>query len=192
MEEVGLARPHPGVVYPSISGRKGGCLLDLAEPLLVLTATARGMIEGNFIRAAQRAHTELMTAVGNAGLLAEMRTRLGLFPDEPKAPNDAGCRYLAGVLFGHDLAARRGRCRQPDIALTGSMAWRSIAPGRYAVFQHVGPHDTLHRSWQAIYGDWLPPSGEALRPVPPMELSLDSPDDAPPARLRTELWLPLV
>lgn len=43
-------------------------VLDPASPLEVLTTTARGMIEHNVIRAAQRAQTELMTAVAGAGL----------------------------------------------------------------------------------------------------------------------------
>lgn len=166
-------------------------LLDPAVPLDVLTATARGMIERNFIHAAQRAHTELMTAVAESGLLPEVRTRVGLLPDTPCAPNDARCRYLAGVLFGHDLAARRGPCRRPAIPLTGSLAWMQIPTGRYAVFTHVGPYDTLHHSWQAIYRDWLPMSGEVLGRPPPMELNLNAPGDALPKDLHTELWLPL-
>jgi AraC family transcriptional regulator len=165
--------------------------LDPAAPLEVLTATARGMIEHNFIRSAQRAQTELMTAVAGVGLLPDIRSRVGLFPDMPKAPNDAKCRYVAGVLFGHDLAAGRGTCQRPAIALTGSLAWTTLAPGRHAVFTHVGPYDTLHRSWQAIYHDWLPASGEVLRRAPPMEVSIDSPDDVPSADLRTEIWIPL-
>jgi len=166
-------------------------VIEPTEPLEVLTATARGMIENNFIRAAQRAHTELFTAVGVAGWIPQVRSRLGLFPDEPKAPNDAGCRYVAGVIFGHDLATRHGRCQRPPLTLGGSLAWTSLAPGRHAVFLHVGPYETLHRTWQAIYGDWLPRSGESLRRAPPFELSLDSPDDVPPQRLRTEIWVPL-
>jgi len=165
--------------------------LDPAAPLDVLTATARGMIEHNFIRSAQRAQTELMTAVAGAGLLSEVRTRIGLFPDVPKAPNDAQCRYLAGALFGHDLAAGRGSCTRPPIPLTGSLAWMTLAPGRHAVFTHVGPYDTLHRSWQAIYRDWLPASGEVLRLAPTMEVSINSPDDVLPEELRTEIWIPL-
>ena len=166
-------------------------LLDPAQPLEALTATARGMIENNFIRAAQRAQTELMIAVAEAGQFPAVRSRVGLFPDVPKAANDAGCRYVAGVLFGHDLGALQGPCLRPAIPLTGSLAWMPIVPGRYAVFAHIGPYDTLHRIWQAVYRDWLPASGEVLRLAPPMELSINSPDDVPPEDLRTEIWIPL-
>lgn len=67
----------------------------------------------------------------------------------------------------------------------------TIAPGRHAVFTHLGPYDTLHLTWQAIYRDWLSTSGEALRRAPPMEVSINSPDDVLPQNLRTEIWMPL-
>lgn len=165
--------------------------LDPANPLEALTATARGMIDGNFVRAAQRAHTELMTAVAEAGQLTAVRSRLGLFPDEPSGPDDARCRYLAGVLFGHDLARGEGACVRPSIPMRGSLSWMPLPPGRHVVFTHVGPYDTLHVTWQAIYRDWLPRSGEVPRQAPPMELSLDLPEDVAPEALRTEIWLPL-
>lgn len=166
-------------------------VIDPGQSLVALTATARGMIEGNFIRAAQRAHTELMWAVAEAGQLAQVRSRIGLFPDEPTGPDDARCRYLAGVLFGHDLATGQGACQRPELPLGGSLAWLPIAPGRHAVFTHAGPYDTLHRSWQAIYEVWLPRSGQRLRLAPPMEVSLNLPEDVAPSELRTEIWLPL-
>lgn len=167
-------------------------LLDPERPLQLLTATARGMIENTFIRAAQRAHTELMMAVAEAGLLRQVRSRVGVFPDRPRAPNDAACRYVAGVLFGHDLAAGQGACQRPDLPLTGTLAWLPVAPGRHAVFTHIGPYDTLHRTWWSVYNHWLPSSGQVPRPAAPMELSLDAPEDVPPQRLRTEIWIPVV
>ena len=161
-------------------------------PLHVLTATARGMIEGNFIRAAQRAFTELMSAVFAAGYHHAVRSRLGLLPDKPAGLNDARCRYVAGVIFGHDLSRQVGTPLRPELPLSGSLAWSPLAPGRYAVFTHLGPYDTLRATWMAIYGEWLPRSGERLRvEVPPFELSLRTPDQVPPQELLTEIWLPL-
>jgi len=66
-----------------------------------------------------------------------------------------------------------------------------VAAGRHAVFTHIGPYTTLHRSWDAIYRDWLPGSGGQLRDVPPMELMLNSPSNTAPEALRTEIWIPL-
>jgi predicted transcriptional regulator YdeE len=98
--------------------------LDPAQPLHALTATARGMIEHTFVRAAQR-------------------------------------------------------------------AWTSIAPGRYAVFTHIGPYDTLYRSWDAIVAGALQAGGMAQRHAPPLELSLELPGQVAPEALRTEIWIPV-
>lgn len=165
--------------------------LDPARPLVALTATARGMIDNNFVRAAQRAHTELMSAVIAAGRLAEIGSRISLYPDLPQGPNDARCRYVAGVVFGLDLATMHGECQRPEVPLAGSLAWTSIAPGRHAVFLHRGPVHTLHRTWRAIYEGWQPASGQALRDAPPWELRLTRPGEVPPEEMDTEVWLPI-
>lgn len=165
--------------------------LEPARPVHALTATARGMIERTFVRAAQRAFTELMTAIGQAGHMDAVRSCVGLLPDVPAGPDDARCRYVAGVIFGHDLATGEGACLRPPVPLSGSLAWTMLAPGRHAVFSHVGPYDTLHAAWKAIREQWLPASGLALRDAPPLELTLSAPGTTAPEALRTELWLPV-
>jgi AraC family transcriptional regulator len=165
--------------------------LDPAQPLVALTATAHGMVARSFAAAAQQAYGELMAAVGRAGLLPQVRSCIALSPDEPQGPDDPECRYLAGVLFGHDLFRGLGECTRPDLPLTGSLAWMAIAPGRYVVFTHIGPYDTLHRSWDAIYGEWLPFSGERPRETPALELCVNTPDTTPAEKLHTEIWIPV-
>jgi AraC family transcriptional regulator len=165
--------------------------LEAMRTLWVLTATARGMVGGNFMQAAHQAYGELMDAVGRAGLLSQVRSRVALSPDEPQGPNDPDCRYVAGVLFGHDLLRDQGPCLQPDLPLSGSLAWAQISPGRYVVFTHIGPYDSLHRSWNAIYRDWLPFSGEHPRESPSLELCVNTPETAPPDKLHTEIWVPV-
>lgn len=161
-------------------------------PLVALTATARGMVDHTLTRAAQQAFGELMAAVGQAGLMPQVRSCISLCPDEPRGPDDPHCRHVAGVLFGHDLAKQQGDCKRPDLPLHGSLAWQTLEGGRCAVFIHRGPYDTLHRSWDAIYRDWLPASGEQLRDAPPLELCINTPDAAAPADLITEIWIPVV
>jgi AraC family transcriptional regulator len=164
---------------------------QLPKGLQALTATARGMVGQNLHRAAKQAFGELIQAVGQAGLIPQVRSCIALVPDEPQGPDDPQCRYVAGVLFGYALAQLAGQCEQPRLSLSGSLAWWPVAAGRYAVFSHIGPYARLHDTWDAIYRDWLPASGEQLRDIPPMELSLNSPEDTPPERLHTEIWLPL-
>ena len=163
----------------------------LPDGLIALTATARGMVANTMTRAAQQAFGELTSAVGSAGLMPQVRSAISIIPDDPKGPDDPHCRYIGGVLFGYAMADGSGQCTQPDVPLSGSLAWQPLVPGRYAVFTHIGPYDTLHRSWTVIYRDWLPTSGAQLRDAPPMELCINTPDTTPPEKLHTEIWIPV-
>ncbi|WP_141715442.1 GyrI-like domain-containing protein, partial [Burkholderia ubonensis] len=46
-------------------------------------------------------------------------------------------------------------------------------------------------AYQWLYGDWLRHSGREAADAPPFELYLNTPMDAAPADLRTEIHLPL-
>lgn len=159
--------------------------------LLALTATGRGMVDHTLSQAARQAFGELMAALGAQGLLPQVRSWMALSPDRPRGANDPDCRYLAGALFGHVLHTGEGDCLQPEVALSGTLAWTALSAGRCAVFTHIGPYDTLYQTWQAIYQQWLPASGLTLRDAPPMELMRNLPGDTPPERLHTEIYLPL-
>lgn len=156
-----------------------------------LTTTARGMVDNTMTRAAQSAFGELMAAVGPTGLMAQARSFISIVPDEPQGPDDPHCRYVAGIVFGHDMATGQGSCQQPEVPLSGTLAWQALDAGRYAVFTHIGPYTTLNQAWRAIYADWLPASGCTLRDAPPMELCINNPQTTPPEALHTEIWLPL-
>jgi AraC family transcriptional regulator len=142
-------------------------------------------------RAARQAFGELEAALGRCGLFPQVASWLSLMPDDPQGPDDPDCRYVAAVLFGHDLASGQGQGAQPPLALSGSLAWQPLAAGRHAVFSHIGPYDTLHQTWAAVYRDWLPTSGEQLRDDPPMEVVMNNPQTTPPELLHTEIWIPL-
>ena len=156
-----------------------------------LTATARGMVNHNMTRAAQAAFVELMTAVGQQGLNQQVGSVMSIVPDDAQGPDDPHCRYVAGVVFGYQMASGQGQHSQPQVALSGSLAWQALEAGRYAVFTHLGPYSELHHSWRAIYRDWLPASGQTLRDAPPMELCLNDPKVTPAEALLTEIWIPV-
>ncbi len=163
----------------------------LPPGIQALTATARGMVDNTMTRAAQSAFGELMAAVGPTGLMAQARSFISIVPDEHQGPDDPHCRYVAGIVFGHEMASGQGTSQQPDLPLSGTLAWQTLAPGRYAVFTHIGPYTTLYQAWDTIYADWLPSSNLTLRDVPPMELCINTPQTAPPEKLHTEIWLPI-
>jgi AraC family transcriptional regulator len=164
---------------------------DLPPGLQALTTTGRGMVDRTMMRAARQAFGELAPAVTAAGAMDRARSCLAIMPDDAQGPDDPHCRYIAGLVFGYRMADGSGRCELPAVPLSGTLAWWPLAAGRYAVFTHAGPYDGLHACWRAIYRDWLPSSGQQLRDNPPMELMLNDPQDTPPAKLLTEIWIPL-
>ena len=162
------------------------------QPVLrALTATARGMVDHTMTRAARQAFDELMGAVGRAGLMPQVATCMAFSPDQPRSADDRDCRYVAGVLFGHALHLQQGKAVEPEVSLSGSLAWHTVAPGRFAVFTHHGPYHTLFQTWLSIYSDWLPTSGETLRDAVPMEICLNDASITPPEDLVTEVWIPV-
>lgn len=166
-------------------------ITELPEGIQALTTTTRGMVDNTMVRAAQAAFQELMSAVVSSGHMRQVASAISIVPDEPNGPDDANCRYVGGIVFGYSMLSGEGQCVQPEIPLSGSLAWQTLVPGRYAVFTHIGPYTTLNQTWHAIYADWLPASGHTLRDAPPMELCINTPDTTPPELLHTEIWMPI-
>jgi len=189
-----FSRCHePDSVFIGAAVMQVSRITHLPEGIVALTATGRGMVDNNMMRAAQQAFGELMQVVNGASLRDQVHSYMSVVPDDPKGPDDPHCRFIAGLVFGYSMATGSGQCEQPDgLPLSGTLNWQPIASGRYAVFTHVGPYTTLHRTWKAAYRDWLPSSGEQLRDEPPLEVNLNRPEVTPPEALRTEVWLPLV
>jgi AraC family transcriptional regulator len=184
---------EPDSVFIRANAMQVSRMTHLPEGIVALTATGRGMVDNNMMRAAQQAFGELMQAVNGAGVHDQVRSYMSVVPDDPKGPDDPHCRFIAGLVFGYSMATGSGQCEQPDgLPLSGTLNWQPIASGRYAIFTHVGPYTTLHHTWKAAYRDWLPSSGEQLRDEPPLEVNLNRPEIIPPEALRTEVWLPLV
>lgn len=68
---------------------------------------------------------------------------------------------------------------------------RLILPAsRYAVFTHAGPVAQIGNSWQAIFGQWAPTSGHALRETPTFERYGPAYDPVK-AEGDTEIWVPI-
>lgn len=183
-------RPGATLTHPQGDTMLKPQLVD-APAMSVLTATGRGMSCGDMGQAAQQAFGELWPAIAAAGLQARAQSCLALFPDQPTSDDDPQCRLLGGAVFDLALAERSGASARPDIALSGTLAWWEVPAGRYAVFTHVGPYSTLHATWTAIYRDWVPATGHALRDVPAFELYVNDPTCTPPEQLRTDIYVPL-
>ncbi|HLP09957.1 MAG TPA: AraC family transcriptional regulator [Opitutaceae bacterium] len=113
------------------------------------------------------------------GLYGPHTQYIGISHDDPKITAAAQQRYDACVTL------------EREIAPEGEVGVRTIPGGRHAVFLHCGPYENFQATYDAIFGDWLPHSGEQLREQTAFEIYLNHPDTAAPADLRTEIWIPL-
>jgi len=165
-------------------------LVEIGE-LSILAATAWGMEDGSMYGAAERAFAELLPVIEGAALKERARSWIGIVPDEPQGPEDANVRLVVGAIFDHSLSQREGLCTRPPCHLTGSLAWQQLPAGRYAVFTHLGSYRRLHLTWIAIYRDWLPATGYALRDAPPFEHYVCDPLNAEPHKMRADIYIPL-
>jgi len=132
-----------------------------------------------FQTANQEAFGKLMAYVTTNHTWDQVRHMIAIYPDEVEIGKMA--RFDAGVIFveGKEPPA-------PD-----GLAYQTLAGGRWAVFRHVGPYDTLWQTWQAAYRDWLPTFGEALRDAVPFEDYVDDPSQVTAEKLRTDICIPI-
>ena len=76
--------------------------------------------------------------------------------------------------------------------LTGDVKSTIISKGKWAIFLHKGPYNTLWQTWNRIYRYWLPIAGLELRDVSPFEIYHNSPLYTRPAELLTDIHIPIL
>lgn len=146
----------------------------------VLYARASEMMGSPAFQAANReAFGKLMAYLAQHNLMADMRLCVAIYPDEVEVGKVA--RFDAGAIFAEGVLPAAG----------DGLAYQTLAGGRWAVFQHVGPYDTLWQTWQAALRDWLPTSGCEFRAAPPYEAYVDDPSQTAPEVLRTDIYIPI-
>ena len=101
----------------------------------------------------------------------------GLMPPE-HAPAD-GIAYLCAV----EVA--------PDASLPDAVTRHPLPAGRFALFEHHGHVADMRRSWDAIWREWLPASGEAVPEAPTLFEGYDERFDPATGQGVIELCLPL-
>ncbi len=68
---------------------------------------------------------------------------------------------------------------------------KEIPGGRCALIRHVGSHNHMDGKIHALYGEWLPDSGEELRDFPCFFHYLNFFPEVPESELITDIYLPL-
>ncbi|AIO31750.1 gyrI-like small molecule binding domain protein [Burkholderia cenocepacia] len=120
--------------------------------------------------------------VGQHGLIGPGAKMIGIFHDDPDTTPEAQLRAQACFVPADGA---------PDVEPEPPVERVTVAGGEYAVLLHTGPYADLKTAYQWLYGDWLRHSGREAADAPPFELYLNTPMDAAPADLRTEIHLPL-
>ena len=67
----------------------------------------------------------------------------------------------------------------------------ALAGGEYAVLRHRGPYAELGGAYEWLFGTWLPQSGREAADRPCYEIYVNTPMDAAPKDLLTDIHLPL-
>lgn len=146
----------------------------------VLYARASEVMNGPaFTTAPQEAFDKLMGYLMSNNLGPQIRHIIALYPDEPEVGKEI--RIDAGAIFADGTV--------PEA--TDGLAYQTLASGKWAVFRHAGPYDNLWQTWQGIYRDWLPTSGEEPRHALCFEDYINSPDEVAPEELLTDIYVPL-
>lgn len=136
---------------------------------------------GRYDKAAEEAWSALMRYAHAHRLLDKETRTIGISHDSPEITPEARLRYDACITAGGDA--------MPE----GEVGLQTIAGGRHAVFLHEGPYEKFGETYNAIFSDWLPSSGEKLRDAPCFEEYLNlGPRRTKPENLRTELFIPVM
>jgi AraC family transcriptional regulator len=122
----------------------------------------------------------LMSWAGIRGLLGPQMRMLGIVHDDPDVTPGDKVRYDAAVVINRPV--------EPE----GEFGVTEVPGGKYAVCTHRGPYETLGRTYQRLFGGWLPKSGCELRDSEAFEEYLNSPMNTRPEDLVTRIHVPLV
>lgn len=122
----------------------------------------------------------LMSWAGRRGLLGPNMMLIGISHDDPDVTPGDKIRYDAAVAVNHAV--------EPE----GEFGVMELAGGTYAVVTHKGPYEELGKTYQQIYGGWLPASGYHPRDEPAFEQYLNSPQNTRKEELLTVIHVPIM
>lgn len=134
---------------------------------------------GPYAKAAGEAWAAVCGFAFPHGLVGRDTEFIGVSYDDPDITSEDKLRYDACLTLHQDV--------KPE----GEVGVQTLAGGRYAIFTLQGSYRGLHDLYRAIFGQWLPTSGEILRDLPCFEKYLNSPDRTPEKDLRTEIHIPI-
>ena len=123
---------------------------------------------------------KLSLKAGTAGLLGPDSRMFAIYYDDPETVAEENLRSAAAFTTTNAVRPTGGAFE--PVTITG---------GRHAVLVHKGPYSDLAKSYQWLFGTWLPDSGEEAGDRPCFETYLNDPGQTAPPDLLTEIHLPL-
>jgi len=117
--------------------------------------------------------------LGKEGLMGAGSQFIGVSHDDPAVTPPDKIRYDACMTVDENF--------RPN----GEIGVQVIAGGDHAVLTHFGPYEKLDDSYAKLLGQWLPRSGRRLRSAPCFEIYFNSPENAAPEDLVTDICAPL-
>jgi len=104
---------------------------------------------------------------------------VGIYHDDPEAVPPAELRSDAGLVV------------PPTAKVPPGLDTTTIPAGRYAKAIHKGPYELLGDAWSQLMGGWIPQHDERIGDGVSFEVYRNTPMDAKPEDLITELYVPL-
>ncbi len=133
------------------------------------------------------AFEQLGRIAGPAGLFAPTASgpptapeMIAIYLDDPEVVPADQLRALAGLTITDDRELP-----------AGLQEWQ-LPGGRYAHTLHRGSYELLGDTWARLLGGWLPRRNLRIGPGSMFELYRNTPADADPADLVTELYVPII
>jgi AraC family transcriptional regulator len=125
------------------------------------------------------AFRRLNDIVTQSGLSNRDTQMIGIYHDDPSSTPEDKLRSDAAITVA------------PNTKLPSGLSPLLIPAGRYAHAIHHGPYDGLGALWNHLRNEWLPKSGEELGDGMSYEVYRNTPMNAKPNELITDVFLPL-
>ena len=153
----------------------------------IKTIKAKRMIyaqgQGSYFESYKKAWPKVCAYAMQNQLFGPVNEYIGIGLDDPSLTETENLRYNACITIGQVSVPE-----DPE----NQIKVLEIPEGNYVIFTHRGPYEELKNSYHYIYGQWLSESKVKLRNQYCLQRYLNSPEDAQPEELLTEIMVPVV
>lgn len=123
---------------------------------------------------------ELIKEMGMSHFLSEKTLKISIPYDSIETTPEEKLRYDACVTIEN--------C---DFKPKGAIGLQTLHGGKYAVITHLGSLETIDKTYEYLFGVWLPDSGYEPADYPNFMLHKKIPFQTPAEELVTEIYLPV-